>query len=292
MSRDDDRSRNVAPESARAVQQSARDLLRRWMRDYDDGIERGFDGLGRDAIRHASDTAARLSRPDSAVSAAAVLKEVEALAESLQGPAGSRRRWWPSRPAIPPKEDRFEAIVQNIDRQRDEAARATILLRTDRARFTEAEAGLTDMLQLLQALHAAVEAAVREVRGQDPARASRLQDEASMTLLERERDLTTQLAVTRQGLMTLDVLIANQTALDAALERARTATVSALRVAVAARRATAQSREVAGQAEVLARMAAAADDPAASTDHARRMLDDAVAQARAALDAMRVAPGC
>lgn len=269
MAEDHDPTRD--PKGEAAMLPVARTILREWMRS-----ERGFEAVGQKAIGLAADAAARLSRP-SPVGTEAVLAEVEGLADSLGARPRPRRRWWSAEPVVAaPADEQFAALAGRIDRQRDETMRAGIVLAADRTRFEAAEAALVDALRLLDALDVAVEAAMRELRGADPAQAQRLQEKGTPALLERRRDLLTQLAVSRQGLMTLDLLLANQTALGGALERARTA----MQIGLAARRALAQGQAVSRQTAALTQMAGAAGD---GSDHARRMLADAVAQARRAI---------
>ncbi|MFX7784317.1 hypothetical protein ABTJ92_19020, partial [Acinetobacter baumannii] len=62
-----------------------------------------------------------------------------------------------------------------------------------------------------------IESAARELRVEQPERAAAVQDRGSAILLEREQALLTQQAIHRQAVMTLDLLIANQTVLDKAI---------------------------------------------------------------------------
>lgn len=179
----------------------------------------------------------------------------------------------------------FGKLVERLERERDDIARQMILLTSDRARFSDADRTLEAALGLIRALGPVLEAAAREVRNQNPTRASRLAQHGAVTLPEREQAVLTQLAINRQAILTLDLLIANQATLERALEQARMATLSALQVASAARRATIEGAALARQSAALAQTAQAAEKQNGGTAQARRMLEDAVAQARAAIAA-------
>lgn len=278
------------PDRERELQPVARELLRGWMRKDIEALPAEIARLGQGALREAADAAARLTRPGASAEAEQVLQELEALAAALVTPPPARMRWWPMRRRSDPSagvEQRLIDLVGRIDRCRDEMLRLLVNAKTDRARFVENDRALEDVVHLLRALATPINAAAREIRAQNPSRAQRMLENAEARLTERERDLLTQLVITRQGLMTLDLLIANHAVLSAALERARTSTVSALQTAIAARRVAADGQAVARHAEALTQTAAAAGNGrAVGTDHAQLMLGDAIAQARSALRAM------
>lgn len=258
-------------ERERALQPVARDLLRRWMRDTDvDGLR----SVGRTAIHASTEATAQLAALFGGDSGGHVLDEVDRLATRLIAPPVESGRWWRRRKPLapePPSSEALAPLIAQLDRQRDEGARRTISITTAKARLRAAEQALEDAVHLVRALGPAIEAAVREIRGDDPARAAMLHERGAATLLERRQAILTQLAVHRQAVMTLDLLAANQQALNSALEQARTATLSALQVGMAARRATSE---------------AAALDISAGAAEARRMLADALGRARTALQEM------
>lgn len=269
----------VSHERERTMQGAAREVLRGWLRTRDGD---GGRALGRRAIADSADAIARLSRMDGIGGADRVLAEVGALAETLFPAPAPPRRWWQAArdpaPAAPTPE-RFAPLIDRLGDERDATMRRLIVLRTDRARLAESDGALEDAVHLIRALAPAIEAAARELGGEDPARAAALRSDGAAVLVEREHAVLTQLAVHRQARMTIDLLIANHETLDAALEQARTATLSALQVAVAARRATAAR-------------GATGDDDALRPDRvaAMRALDAALVQARTALVTLDGAP--
>lgn len=260
------------------------------MRSDDDAA---FGRLGQSAIRASADTAARLSTLDRDGSARQILHDIERLANACDAAPVAQKPWWSRRrhePVSRSLEDDFGTLVERLDRERDAIARQTIVLQGDRARFAAADRTLEEALDLIRALGPVIEAAVRELRGESPTRADHLVQHGRVTLPEREQAVLTQVAINRQAILTLDLMIANQSTLERALEQARTATLSALQVASAARRATTEGAARAQQSAALAQTARASDPQREGTDPARRMLKDAVTQALAAIAAAERPP--
>lgn len=275
-----------SPDREQALRAVAREHLRAWMRP---GGSIALERIGRDAIRDAADATARTSRSVEPASTEGILADIERFAAALTEPPKARTRWWSSRrpEADPPTASDLAALIERLDRQRDVLTRRMISLQTDRQRFVVLDAALEDAVHLIRAFGPVVEAAVQELRVQGGGEAARIEAETAAALLDRQRAVLTQLAVHRQAIMTLDMIISNETTLSAALEQARTATVSALQVAMAARRAAADGTLIARQGAALAQtIDRARAGKAGGSEHARRMLEDALTQARTAIAAM------
>lgn len=282
------------PSQANDMKANARQLLRQWLAREGDAVAT-VDGLGREAIRAAAQASARLDRGTAASeSSQNVLRELEALAQA-HAPARPRRLpfGWGSR-AVEPATPDLSALVASLERERDNVARALIAIETDKAKLLEAETGLDDALALIRACQAAIEAAARELSIERPDRAQFLSGTLAPRLIERERDVLTQLAVTRQGGLALQLVAEGQEALGQAIERARETSVAALRTAMAARQAIAGNRDLLDQAQALERTADAArgastSGPASGRD-VEGALADALAQVRRAIDAAQAPP--
>lgn len=275
-----------SPDREQALRAVAREHLRAWMRP---GGSIALERIGRDAIRDAADATARTSRSVEPASTEGILADIERFAAALTEPPKARTRWWSSRrpEADPPTALDLAALIERLDRQRDVLTRRMISLQTDRQRFVVLDAALEDAVHLIRAFGPVVEAAVRELRVQGGGEAVRIEAETAAALLDRQRAVLTQLAVHRQAIMTLDMIISNETTLGAALEQARTATVSALQVAMAARRAAADGTLIARQGAALAQtIDRASAGKADGSEHAKRMLKDALTQAKTAIAAM------
>ncbi|WP_419724233.1 toxic anion resistance protein [Sphingomonas sp. HT-1] len=272
--------------------EQARRLLRQWLASNDNVLLDSIDTLGRRAVSGASEASRRLDRTISfGQSAASSLDDLQALMADLGAPAQPRRRSLfkaaPKNHADP--QTRLEALVESLDRERDNVARSLITIESDSTKLRAAAAELDDALALIRACAAAVDAAGRELMFDQPTRARFLCDTARTRLLSREQDVATQLAVTQQGILTLQLLIDGQHALAQALGRARDTSIAALRTAIAAQRALTQSQDMARQAEALERTARAAEEAPATRGDFQRVLDDAVDQVRRAILAAQTA---
>jgi hypothetical protein len=282
------------PSQANDMKATARQLLRQWLAREGDAVAT-VDGLGREAIRAAAQASARLDRGTAASeSSQNVLRELEALAQAhaqTHAPGRARRLpfGWGSR-AVEPAAPDLNALVASLERERDNVARALIAIETDKAKLLEAETGLDDALALIHACQAAIEAAARELAIERPDRAQFLSGTLAPRLVERERDVLTQLAVTRQGGLALQLVAEGQEALGQAIERARDTSVAALRTAMAARQAIAGNRDLLDQAQALERTADAARGASTSGRDVESALADALAQVRRAIDAAQAPP--
>lgn len=284
---------DIAPPSAdRQVELRgrARDLVRRWSGENSEAvIAAGIARLGAEDIAHAAAQSQRLSPAASGGGAGAVLEQLRLLVDQLEPPEPPRWSLFAraAAPAIGPRldaiEPRLAALLDQLERERDALIRSGIALRGDRQRLRDADARLEEVARLLDLVAKQAEAAAREIAADDPARADLLRQRIGTGVEERRRDVLTQLAVTRQGLLSLDLVADGQDALAGAVERTRHTMAAALRTAVAANRAVAQAQRLAEQAAALDRtVAARPDTPGRSAD---RAITDAVAQMRAALDA-------
>jgi ribosomal 50S subunit-associated protein YjgA (DUF615 family) len=279
----------IASEREHDVRAAAHILLRKWLAASEGEILSMVDALGRREIGAAADASGRLARETSStLSAERSLGNLQALAEGLETP--TRRRglsflggWREGRPDD--TQANINALVEKLDEERDAVALSLIAIETDRKRFLDAADRLDEALGLIRACAHALDAVAREISIDLPDRARFLRDTVAGRLLSREQDVVLQAAVTQQGVLTLQVLADGQDALAQALGRARETTVAALRTAIAARKAVAGSRVMARQAAALEQVADAARDRPADRDAVRRVLDDAIVQARRAIAA-------
>lgn len=265
-------------------------MLRRWLEREDDAAAT-IDGLGREAIRAAAQAAARLERGAAAAeSANGVLQALQELGEAhVPRPPKRLPFGWASRKATPPPPD-YGALIESLERERDKVAHTLIALKSDTDRLEAAQGGLADALELIRACHAAIEAAARELARERPDQAMFLTGTIGPQLLERERDVLTQQAVTNQGILTLQLIAEGHEAIGKAIDRARDTSVAALRTAIAARQAIAGNKDVLVQAEALERTADAARSAPATSDAVERAMAEALAQVQRAIEAAKVAP--
>ena len=212
-----------------------------------------------------------------------VLAALQRLADHATTPAP--RGWRPFRKAPAPVdlEAELAIVVHRLEDARDGLIRTATRLASELDRMNAADARLEEAVHLLRAIEAGVEAAARELSASDPARAQALRGAVAGKLDERLSDLLTQLAVTRQGRLSLQLISDGNDALSGAIERARSTVVAALRTAGLAGHAVAEGERLQAQAAALDQgIAAAASAGPAREAAVRRALDDAIAQVAAA----------
>jgi uncharacterized protein YaaN involved in tellurite resistance len=131
-------------------------------------------------------------------------------------------------------------------------------LRKDNASIDEEKTGLWETMQrlrqyvyLAQALDADLSRAVGPLETADPERAKVLKEDALFYVRQKVQDLLTQLAVSAQGYMALDMIRRNNLELIKGVDRATTTTISALRTAVIVSQALADQRLVLDQITAL-----------------------------------------
>ncbi|WP_123981445.1 toxic anion resistance protein [Streptomyces sp. Ag109_O5-1] len=121
-------------------------------------------------------------------------------------------------------------IVGSLRGGQDELRRDNAALQTERVRLWETMGKLQEYVVLTQALDTAVEQHI--ARLPDPQEADVLRADVLFPVRQKHQDLLTQLAVSAQGYLAMDVVRRNNDELIKGVERAATTTVSALRISV------------------------------------------------------------
>jgi uncharacterized protein YaaN involved in tellurite resistance len=131
-------------------------------------------------------------------------------------------------------------------------------LRKDNASIEQEKVNLWAIMQRLQQydymtkkLDAAVSQQIATTQAADPARAKVLQEDVLFYVRQKDQDILTQLAVSVQGYLALDVIRRNNVELIKGVDRATTTTVSALRTAVIVAQALANQKLVLDQITAL-----------------------------------------
>ena len=145
----------------------------------------------------------------------------------------------------------INSIIQALYSGQDE-------LRKDNASIEQEKVNLWAIMQRLQQydymakkLDAAVSQQVTTAQANDPARAKELQEDVLFYVRQKDQDILTQLAVSVQGYLALDVIRRNNVELIKGVDRATTTTVSALRTAVIVAQALANQKLVLDQITAL-----------------------------------------
>lgn len=131
---------------------------------------------------------------------------------------------------------------------------------------------LEQMVHISNRLDARLEAKALELDAADPAKAKAVRESALFYVRQRTQDLLTQMAVTVQGYLALDLVKKNNVELVKGVDRASTTTVAALRTAVTVAQA------LAGQKLVLEQITALNTTTANMIDSTGEMLKNQTAQ--------------
>jgi uncharacterized protein YaaN involved in tellurite resistance len=100
---------------------------------------------------------------------------------------------------------------------------------------------------MAEKLDAALEARITEIQASDPERAKALQNDVLFSVRQKHQDLLTQLAVSEQGYLALNLIRQNNNELVKGVDRATTTTVAALRTAMIVAQALTNQRLVLDQ---------------------------------------------
>ncbi|MFZ4380790.1 MAG: toxic anion resistance protein [Sandarakinorhabdus sp.] len=126
----------------------------------------------------------------------------------------------------------INAILGALKSGKDELLKDNIAVEDERAKLWDAMGKLEQMVHMSKVLDARLEEKAAELDVSDPAKAKALRESALFYVRQRTQDLLTQLAVSVQGYLALDLVKKNNVELMKGVDRASTTTVSALRTAV------------------------------------------------------------
>ena len=145
----------------------------------------------------------------------------------------------------------IEAIVASLYRGQDELLRDNAALEQEKAHLWDMKGRLEQYVYMAGQLDDALSTKVVELERTDPDKARQLKEDALFYVRQKRQDLLTQLSVTVQGYLSLDLIRKNNLELVKGVERATTTTVSALRTAVIAALALGNQRLVLDQISAL-----------------------------------------
>jgi uncharacterized protein YaaN involved in tellurite resistance len=143
------------------------------------------------------------------------------------------------------------SILARLQGGKDELLKDNAAISVERQTLWAAMGRLEQMIHVSKALDAKLEAKAYELDATDPAKAKAIRETALFYVRQRTTDLLTQMAVTVQGYLALDLVKKNNQELVKGVDRASTTTVSALRTAVTVAQAMANQRLVLDQITAL-----------------------------------------
>jgi len=123
-------------------------------------------------------------------------------------------------------------ILAALASGKDELLQDNAAIDTERAQMWKTMGKLEQMIHISKTLDAKLEDKANELDATEPAKAKAIRETALFYTRQRTTDLLTQMAVTVQGYLALDLVKKNNVELVKGVDRASTTTVSALRTAV------------------------------------------------------------
>ncbi len=126
----------------------------------------------------------------------------------------------------------IKGILGSLANGKDELLMDNAAIDTERANLWKTMHKLEQMVHISKALDQQLEDKANELDATDPAKAKAIRETALFYTRQRTTDLLTQMAVTVQGYLALDLVKKNNVELVKGVDRASTTTVAALRTAV------------------------------------------------------------
>ncbi len=145
----------------------------------------------------------------------------------------------------------INSILKALGRGKDELLMDNAAIDVERANLWTSMGRLEQMIVLSKTMDARIEDKANELDHSDPAKAKALRETALFYVRQRTQDLLTQMAVTVQGYLALDLVKKNNVELVKGVDRASTTTVSALRTAVTVAQALTNQKLVLDQVTAL-----------------------------------------
>jgi uncharacterized protein YaaN involved in tellurite resistance len=145
----------------------------------------------------------------------------------------------------------INSILKSLASGKDELLMDNAAIDTERANLWNAMGRLEQMIYLSQEMDGRLEEKAAELDHTDPAKAKAIRETALFYVRQRTQDLLTQMAVTVQGYLALDLVKKNNVELVKGVDRASTTTVSALRTAVTVAQALTNQKLVLDQVTAL-----------------------------------------
>lgn len=195
----------------------------------------------------------------------------------------------------------INAIIQALYNGQDELKKDNASIEVEKTRLWDTMGMLEQYAYVGKEIDRALESRVAEIEVQSPEKAKVVKEEMLFYVRQKVQDLLTQLAVSVQGYMALDMIRKNNLELIKGVDRATTTTVSALRTAVIVAQAltnqklvldqitalnTTTSNMIAGTAAMLKQQAAQIGEQASSSTIEIDKLKSAFSDIYATMDMM------
>ncbi len=148
-------------------------------------------------------------------------------------------------------QEHISSILGRLGNGKDELLMDNAAIDVERQNLWAAMGRLEQMIVMSKQLDSKLEEKAAELSMSDPAKAKAIKESALFYVRQRTQDLLTQMAVTVQGYLALDLVKKNNIELVKGVDRASTTTVGALRTAVTVAQAMTNQRLVLSQITAL-----------------------------------------
>ena len=129
-------------------------------------------------------------------------------------------------------QNHLNAILHALRSGQDELTKDNVSLNMEKQQLWDTMNRLNQYIYLAEQLDSQLSGAIAELQVSDPMKADALNKDVLFYVRQKHQDLLTQLAVSIQGYLAIDVIIKYNAELIKGVDRASTTTVSALRTAV------------------------------------------------------------
>jgi uncharacterized protein YaaN involved in tellurite resistance len=126
----------------------------------------------------------------------------------------------------------LNGILHSLRNGQDELTKDNVALNMEKQNLWGTMGRLNQYIYVAERLDAKLSAAIAQLELSDPERARSLSQDVLFYVRQKHQDLLTQLAVSIQSYLAIDIIIKNNLELIKGVDRASTTTVSALRTAV------------------------------------------------------------
>jgi uncharacterized protein YaaN involved in tellurite resistance len=141
----------------------------------------------------------------------------------------------------------LDAIIKSLYNGQDELRKDNAAVEQEKANAWHVMEKLEQYVYVGKKIDTAIEAKLAQLDGTDPEKARVVREELLFYVRQKVQDLLTQLAVTIQGYLAMDMIRKNNLELIKGVDRATTTTISALRTAVIVAQALANQKLVLDQ---------------------------------------------
>lgn len=145
----------------------------------------------------------------------------------------------------------LDAIIRALYNGQDELRKDNAALNLEKRNLWDTMGRLNQYIFMAERIDTQLSAKIAELDVADPERARALREDVLFYVRQKHQDLLTQLAVSIQGYLAMDVIIKNNLELIKGVDRATTTTLSALRTAVIVAQALANQKLVLDQITAL-----------------------------------------